>query len=414
MVRATAVVFAVLLLYACNPGIQSRLATDKDIVYMPRPARVPGQVSPCSNPLSYTEHPELLRPKYVRVNLHYMNSTDGRYNMPREETYQYASEHIRMANDMLAANQPMQLPLGNNTPVIPIPWRYVITSDPSEPDDKGVYYHVDDELCYAVKTGRERNISDKRMIQKYAVRSDAVLNIFIQTHHLDSIASPTYKPDASGISLGSSVKIFGKWHERPHPWGARAITNHEIGHSLGLAHTWSGYDGCDDTPPHSNCWNYTDNPPCDTEVSNNMMDYNNRMDALTPCQIGKVLLNMTRLNAMQRNILEPRWCTLDTTANITIQDSVSWNCNADVEGHILIERTGHLVIACRVSMPEGARIKIEPGGKLTILSTGILHNACGGQWEGIELVQAKKLTGSVMVEEGGKIENAVSLSNTKS
>src|SRR5690606_17943489 len=119
---------------------------------------------------------------------------------------------IRMANDMLAANQPMQLPLGNNTPVIPIPWRYVITSDPSEPDDKGVYYHVDDELCYAVKTGRERNISDKRMIQKYAVRSDAVLNIFIQTHHLDSIASPTYKPDASGISLGSSVKIFGKWH----------------------------------------------------------------------------------------------------------------------------------------------------------------------------------------------------------
>lgn len=406
MLRLVTAWLCALTLGACSPKIQVRPAITDDITHLPAP---PGgnKVSPCNDPLSYVAYPELIRMKYIRINIHFMNSRDGRYNMPEEETAAYAREWIKATNSNLENNMKMFLPHGNETPVIPIPYRYVISPDPTIPGDDGIYYHIDDTLCYAVKTGRERNINDKRVIEKYAIRDDSVMNIFLQTHQLDSIESPTYRPDASGISLGSSVKIFGNWHKRPDVWGIRGITNHELGHSLGLAHTWGGHDGCDDTPAHPNCWNKTDKPPCDTMYSNNMMDYNAHMGALTPCQIGKILLNMSRPGAMQRNILEPRWCMLDTTATITVTDSMRWEGSMDVEGHIIIQPGGTLEIGCRVSMPAEATITIYPGGKLSILSTGRLHNACGDYWNGIVIVQEKKQKGTLVVQEGGKIEDTL-------
>jgi hypothetical protein len=404
MLRLIPVWFCITLLAACSPKIVVRPATSEDVVVVPRTPKE-SKISTCYSPLSYVAYLDLIRTRYVRVNIHFMNSKDGRYNMPESETAAYAREWIKATNSNLDQNQKMLLPHGNQTEVLPIPYRYVISPDPLVPGDDGVYYHIDDTLCYAVKTGRERNISDKRVIEKYAVREDSVLNIFLQTHHLDSIPSPTYKPDASGISLGSSVKIFGRWHQRPSVWDIRGITNHEIGHSLGLAHTWGGHDGCDDTPAHPNCWNKTDKPPCDSMFSNNMMDYNAHMAALTPCQIGKILMNMSRAGSIQRNILEPRWCVLDTTATITVTDSMRWEGSADLEGHINIQAGGILEIGCRVSMPEGAMITIFPGGKLVILSGGQLHNACGNQWGGVQFVQEGKSKGDFVVMEGGEIED---------
>jgi hypothetical protein len=354
-------------------------------------------------------YPEWIRRKHIRVNFHFVNSTDGRYNIPENEVTDFAREWIRAANDYLSKNTQMYLPRGNNTRVIDIPYRYVIDPDPNVPGDDGVYYHIDDELSYVVKTGRDRNISDKRVIQKYAVRADSVMNIFVQSHHLDSVKSPTYRPDASGISLGTSLKIFGRFNERPDPTGLKGITNHEIGHSLGLSHTWGGHDGCDDTPPHPNCWYFSDIPPCDTMASNNMMDYNAFMLVLTPCQIGKVLMNMARVGSLQRSVLEPRWCRLDTSATITIMDSIRWDGSMDMEGNIVIREGGILEIGCRVSMPKEATITIYPGGKLVVLSTGKIHNACREQWGGILLVKEKKLTGMIQVMEGGLIEDTPQL-----
>jgi len=404
MLRMVPVWLCISLLAACSPKIIVRPATSDDVVIVPR-APKESKISTCYSPSSYVAYPDLIQMRYVRVNIHFMNSTDGRYNMPESETAAYAREWIKATNSNLDQNQKMLLPHGNETQVLPIPYRYVITPDPTIPGDDGIYYHIDDTLCYAVKTGRERNISDKRVIEKYAVREDSVMNIFLQTHHLDSIPSPTYRPDASGISLGSSVKIFGRWHQRPSVWDIRGITNHEIGHSLGLAHTWGGHDGCEDTPAHPNCWNKTDKPPCDSMYSNNMMDYNAHMAALTPCQIGKILMNMSRPGSIQRNVLEPRWCVLDTSANITVTDSMRWEGSADLEGHIIIKAGGILEIGCRVSMPAGATITIFPGGKLVILSGGQLHNSCGNTWGGIEMVQEGKNKGSLIVMEGGQIED---------
>jgi hypothetical protein len=387
--------------------MESRIARQEDVKILQRSIPSGTKVGPCFDPLSYVEHPELIRTKFLRVNFHFMNSTDGRYNMTETEAHAYAREWIHAANYNLERNMKMFLPHGNSTPVLPIPYRYVITPDPSIPGDDGIYYHVDDELCFAVKSGRDRNISDRRVIKKYAVRDDSVMNIFLQTHHRDSIGSRTYKADGSGISLGSSVKIFGRWFQKPSVWDIRGILNHEIGHSLGLSHTWSGYDGCDDTPAHPNCYNKSSTPPCDTMYSNNMMDYNAHEAALTPCQIGKILMNMSREGAIQRNMLQPQWCNFDSAVHISITDSIRWNASMDLQGNVIVRRNALLEVGCRISLPKGAHIWVEPGARLVLLPDARLHNACGDMWEGIQLMKEKKNSGSLFMMEGAVVENVL-------
>lgn len=344
--------------------------------------------------------------QYIRINFHFMNSTDGRYMMPEAEARAFAKQWVEVANSNLGANMQMFLPHGNTTPVLDIPYRYVLTPDPSIPGDDGIYYHIDDEFCFAVKTGRDRNQSDKKIALKYGVHTDSVLNVFVQTHHQDSVGSRTYKADISGISLGTSVKIFSNWNKPVNVWDYRGILNHEVGHSFGLAHTWSGNDGCDDTPRHPNCWNVTPDPPCDSLLSNNMMDYNAHQAAVTPCQIGKMLMLMTRERSLQRNLLIPQWCTLDTSATIIVRDSMRWKGSMDVHGHIVVRSGAILEVGCRISMPENASITVEPGGKLVVLSSGRIHNACGDTWEGIRIQSIKKQTGIVEIKDGAKVENS--------
>jgi hypothetical protein len=404
MYNGLLVCLSLVLFCSCSAKLHVRHATADDILRIARPVDGP-KVSGCYEPLSYVKHPELMRTKYVRVNLHFMATSDGRYGLPEDKVKQYAIDLIHAANHNLQRNTQMFLPHGNTTPVMPIPFRYVITPDPAVPGDDGIYYHVDDTLFLAVKTGRDRNITDKRVIHKYTVQKDSVLNIFFQSHHKDSIPSRTYKADRSGISLGSAVKLFGNWSDNPSYWDYRGLLNHEIGHSLGLSHTWSGFDGCDDTPANPNCWNVTATPPCDSFLSNNVMDYNLHMAAYTPCQIGKIMMGMAKVGSIQRSMLQPTWCQIDTSANITIRDSVRWNASVDLEGNVIVERGATLEIGCRVSLPEHATIRLKPGAKLVVLQHGWLHNSCGAQWDGIILESLKKETASVIVVEGGRIEH---------
>jgi hypothetical protein len=156
MLRYTILYSFTFLLLSCSPKIHSHLATLEDVGQVAFKGDLKDMRGGQYDPQAYVEHPELMRIKYLRLNMHFMNSTDGQYNMPESDVLQYAKDWINATNSNLDNNMKMFLPRGNNTPVLPIPYRYVLTADPGQPGDQGVYYHVDDQLCYAVKTGRER------------------------------------------------------------------------------------------------------------------------------------------------------------------------------------------------------------------------------------------------------------------
>jgi len=366
----------------------------------------------CNSPASYQpdpEHPEHTPMKFLRVNVHFMNSADSssNYNMGKAEPF--ARELIDASNYYLGKNHKMALPAENETPVLPTRYRYVLTPSEGYENDQGIYCHYDDQLFAFVTKGRARNTYNRDVIKHFGIGLDSIINIFIMPHHPDSVKSRTYNVTEAGVALGSGVKITGLF-ETGKPAGAyRGLVNHEIGHVLGLRHTWSSNDGCTDTPKHPNCWNTTDEPPCDSLASNNVMDYNAHQFAYTPCQIGKIHANISRASGRARKLAIPNWCSLDESKTIYISDSVTWTGAKDLEGNLVIEDGGYLRVQCRLSIPKGGTITVAPKGTLELFEAH-LHNDCAETWQGIQVKRRGSSVGTVINLAGNVIEN-VSQSN---
>ena len=340
----------------------------------------------------------------IRVNVHFMDALSNDKNFSLEDGRKYMRYLIKNANMRIRENKKMNLPEGNNTPALHPKYQYKITGATSDPQDDGFYKHLDDDLYYFLNKGKYKNNYDQNVIKKYSVGKDSILNIFVLPHHPDSVASKTYHATVTGIALGTSLKVSGLYERKDKPWECASILNHEIGHILGLSHSWLKNDGCEDTPAHSNCWELKDEPPCDGIISNNMMDYNNSQGAISPCQLGIVHRGFSRLNSKTRKILEPQWCRLDTSKIIIIDDLTRWKGDRDIKHDILIKEGGVLEVYCRLSMPENGKITIQSGGKL-ILNNARLHNACGRQWNGIFMESIVKSKGEIIASGSSVIEN---------
>ena len=370
-----------------------------------------GSRGPCQRWESYvpdTNHLDHMPMRFIRVNFHWMNTSDSLYTPGEFRAREFSKNLLRAANQDLSRNHKLQLPHGNDIPILPTQYRYVLTTDKDKPRERGVYFHYDDEFVNYVHTGKNRNIHTRGMFKKYAVQPDSVLNIFVFAHHPDSIASPTYGNYIAGCALGDFVKLVGvycNYKSRDDYWGHRGNFNHEIAHIYGLRHAWLSNDGCDDTPTHNlECFHRSQSPKCDTLTSNNVMDYVAVQNAWTPCQIGKIHSRMSKLNARQRKFLLPSWCAFKDSMSITIKDTVTWYGARDLEGHITIADGGSLSINCRVSMPPGGKIVVQAGGTL-LLNDAYLHNDCGSEWLGIEIEENNNGKGQVIFMGNPKLEN---------
>lgn len=354
-----------------------------------------------------TVNGELVPERVIRVNYHILNSRDTSHRFLAEIATPYVRELTRQINIKLANNLPMSLPAAAGTPVLPTRIRLEIAPIPGMPWDDGVYYHFDDDLFGYVHTGRNRNNSDMQVIRKYAIQPDSVLNIFIMPHHPDSVASPTYRATGTGIALGKAIKLAGLIRTGLPPSEFAGMTLHEIGHVLGLAHTWRYSDGCDDTPYHPNCF-YPGEPPCDSLISNNVMDYNHWQQAWTPCQLGKAHRNLSRRTGTARSLLQRDWCTSLPGHDLVISEDETWEGEVDLYGDVEVMPGARLTIRCAVSFPAGSRLLVHSGATL-VLDGGSLANDCGLSWQGIILECKGPRCGTVQITSDAEIRNAATL-----
>lgn len=340
---------------------------------------------------SEEENNEGVTTRYIRMNFHVIQSEDGTGNFSEKQANEYIKVLVHGANESLRKNEQMWLPVGNETPVLPPRFQYVITPSSDNPKDNGIYIHRDEELYYIIARGKKRNLANRDVIKKYALSPDSILNVFLLEHHKDSVAMPHFKAGNMGIAIGTSVKLLGLKSADDignGAWFNQQLLSHEVGHIFGLMHSWIPNDRCEDTPPHANCWNFGEEP-C-KNISNNVMDYNAHRTAWTPCQLGIIHKNMSMERGRQRKLLIKNWCELDESKNVIIQGEQEWRGARDIQGNIILEPNATLWIRCRTALPAGATITLGKGSTLKITGRGRIHNDCGQKWDGIIIPTSKK------------------------
>mgnify|MGYP000019293537 CR=1 FL=1 len=359
-----------------------------------------GFVSPCRNPLNYLPdpgNPGFHRMKTVRMAWHAVDDERGGNNFTAENGNGFFFLLVENANFRLRNNKAMNLPVGNTTPVLDPMFEWKITASQGFEKENGYYYHKQEKPLFFLNKGPQRSDYNAEVIKELGIGLDTILNVFVIPFPPDSVAKQKFRMNESGIALGSHVKLGGLYQSKKPEWEYATLLSHEIGHVYGLSHAWHN-DFCDDTPTHANCWNATGTPPCVGPVSNNLMDYNSEMMALTPCQIGRVHMKMSDTLSAPRKFVIPWWCHNDTSKTYTIRDTVEWLGGRDIDASVVIEKGGSLKVCCRLGMPSSSFIKVNAGGTL-ILEEVTVHNDCGQQWKGIQIEKVGKETGKV-IEQG--------------
>lgn len=347
----------------------------------------------CNHNLAYAPYPELesqFITQRLRLNFHFLNTEDKTYNYSVDEGKNLIKQLIRNANLRLKTNHKMNLPIGNETPVCKPSYEYVLHS---QPGDDGIYFHYDDELCFFANKGKFRNNYNSDVIEKYKIGLDSIINVFVMPHIPVEKRTKGYKVSRTGVALGNALKIAGLYETNKKPWEIATLLNHEVGHILGLRHSWNTNDGCEDTPRHSNCWSSSETGDC-AVASNNVMDYNNSQMAWTPCQLGLIHRHFNNQLSSQRKLLVTQWCQFNSTPLIISNDEL-WNGAKDLISDVIVKKDATLTIKCRVHLPEGAKIKLEPGATL-VLDNCFLHNDCGMEWGGIDVMSKGKSKGQII------------------
>ena len=332
--------------------------------------------------------------KLVRIKIHIIQNANNTATCMQNNTCQnfpsnnaaeiavaktYTRNLIDYANTNLS-NLPMNLPCPSPpiSSMQPTNFRYLFD------ENTDLYFHPQPEITAT------NSIDVIGMDYTHlSVNPQTYVNIFF-LYYSNAVATPSFiSSNMSGSANGVGYVGFSPFVKLVSPYQAEKLVvpsiiynvstllNHEVGHLLGLDHTFVN-DDCSDTPLHQNQWNsgcYCSNqgaastvPPYNIRTfndlqSNNVMDYNPVQRAWTACQLDKVNYNLKFYSCVVGN--PSSYCTKDPNFNITITQNQTWNYTNYLAGDLIITTGNKLTIKnAYLNMPEGGKIIIQNGATL--------------------------------------------------
>jgi parallel beta-helix repeat protein len=222
-----------------------------------------------------------------------------------------------------------------------------------------------------------------------------------------------------------------------HALGSTQWLAHELGHSLGLCHTYYG-GGCPITtqamidqgfyfddhfgihpsnycPDRNGFWNSDPWLSNNDFITNNIMSYTVTRQYLTSKQIAVIHRNLS-LKSIRKYVDH----TTFLASPVEIVEDETWDFDFRIYRDIIVKNQSVLTLTCVLRMPPGGRIIIEPGSKL-IVDGGLITSYGDYFWHGIEVwgnnnlsqipvdaqTQLRLYQGEIQVINGGTIENAI-------
>jgi hypothetical protein len=187
----------------------------------------------------------------------------------------------------------------------------------------------------------------------------------------------------SASGLGSKKFILARgyyWYYFHHPhldWARNHVAGnmaHELGHSLGLTHTFEG----------GVCNSRGQRVRIPNGSSNNLLDYGSWL-SLTPCQIGAIHRTIENNVGQLQDIQLKDYCQADPAAAVTIgpREDVLWASPRRLKGDLIVAGGGKLTVRGRLGMPAGSRIIVRSGGWL-VLEGAELSGNCGQPWDRLQ------------------------------
>lgn len=187
---------------------------------------------------------------------------------------------------------------------------------------------------------------------------------------------------------------------------------HEMGHLLGLLHTFES--NCNESLPcpggQAPC-HCTGDFICDTPVTTDSLMCGVDTMAMNYMSYADSWSCRNSFSTEQVKRMRAYLATSSTLANVVLEPVTYPNVNpSSPSGNIIVE-SGELVISATLEMLPGATIRVKPGATLRVQST--ITGACGKMWQGIivegdafDPIQSPNKQGRVIVEGSGKIEHA--------
>lgn len=202
------------------------------------------------------------------------------------------------------------------------------------------------------------------------------------------------------------------------------ILVHEVGHNLGLVHTFTGLsnEGCDETP--GSC---SPNSPCDCcgdYVCDTQPHSNSSINASISCShpslpehIVRNFMSNTNPGDCRNQFTSEQAKRMRTYLELApvLQSAQIKTTNypgtipSSFSGNIIVH-SGELLVNSQINMLPGSTIRVKRGAKLRISST--ITAACNGMWQGVIVegstfaTQTAANQGSVVISTNGKIEHA--------
>ena len=164
---------------------------------------------------------------------------------------------------------------------------------------------------------------------------------------------------------------------------------HELGHTLGLYHTYSPGETCDQDSieylsdvfnngicPHIGDWGSNAYSSIDA-ITNNIMGGNKSSGYYSPQQVGK----MQRALHIQ-SIASFVDCSVYSSIPMEITSDETWDFKMRVYRDIVVKTGATLTLECSLLMPPYSKIIVEKGAKLYV-DGGLITSSCDQSWEGI-------------------------------